>query len=111
MTSVSHDLEQALEENLKLRRELATETAKANGEKLAAIRYKLASIFGAFHYAFSGRTRRVSALAAVAELMTLDGAREQYVAQLRQLDRQALLKELERLRRVLSDLPPAPTQS
>jgi CRP-like cAMP-binding protein len=40
------------------------------------------------------------------ELMTLDGAREQYAAQLRQLDRQALLKEIEQLRRLLTDLPP-----
>ena len=32
------------------------------------------------------------AVAAVVEMMTLDGAREQYAAQLRQLGRQALLK-------------------
>jgi hypothetical protein len=43
--------------------------------------------------------------AAVVELMTLDGAREQYAAQLRQLDRQGLLKEIEQLRRLLTDLP------
>ena len=35
MTSAS-DLSNALQENLKLRRELATEVAKAKGEKLAA---------------------------------------------------------------------------
>ena len=46
------------------------------------------------------------AVAAVVELMTLDGAREQYAAQLPQLDRQALLKEIEQLRRLLTDLPP-----
>jgi len=48
-------------------------------------------------------------LPAVVELMTLDGAREQYAAQLRQLDRQALLKEIELLRRLLTDLPPPRT--
>ena len=39
------------------------------------------------------------------ELMTLDGAREQYAAQLRQLDREGLLKEIEQLRQLLTDLP------
>jgi len=47
--------------------------------------------------------------AAVVGLMTVDGAREQYAAQLRQLDRQALLKEIEHLRRLLTDLPPPRT--
>ena len=110
MTSTSDELEKALQENLKLRRELATEVAEAKGEKLAAVRYRLARIAGAFRYAFSGRRRRASVSAAVVELMTLDGAREQYHAQLRQLDRQALLKEIEQLRRLLADLLPPPTQ-
>jgi hypothetical protein len=106
MTSTSDGLERALQENLKLRRELATEMAVAKGQKLAAVHYHLARILGAFRYAFSGPMRRASVSAAVVELMTLDGAREQYVTQLRQLDRQALLKEIEQLRRLLSDLPP-----
>jgi hypothetical protein len=38
MTSNNDDLAKALRENLKLRRELATEVAKAKGEKLAAVR-------------------------------------------------------------------------
>jgi hypothetical protein len=105
MTSNSDELAGALQENLKLRRELATEVAEAKGEKLAAIRYRLARIFGAFRYTFFGRRRRASVSATVVELMTLDGAREQYAAQLRQLDRQGLLKEIEQLRRLLSDLP------
>jgi ribosomal protein L29 len=104
MTSNSDDLEKALQENLKLRRELATEVAEVKGEKLAAVRYRLARIFGALRYAFSGRIRRASAT--VVELMTLDGAREQYFAQLRQLDRQALLKEIKQLRRLLLDFHP-----
>jgi len=50
---------------------------------------------------------RVRALSAVVvELMTLDGARKQYVAQLRQLDRQALAKEFEGIRQLLEDLMP-----
>jgi len=106
MTSNSDDLEKALQENLKLRRELATEVAEVKGEKLAAVRYRLARIFGALRYAFSGRIRRASASATVVELMTLDGAREQYFAQLRQLDRQALLKEIKQLRRLLLDFHP-----
>jgi hypothetical protein len=110
MTLNSDELAKALQENLKLRRELATEVAEAKGEKLAAVRYRLARIVGAFHFAFFGRRRRTSASAVVVELMTLDGAREQYAAQLRQLDRQGLLKEIEQLRRLLSDLPPPPTQ-
>jgi hypothetical protein len=36
--------------------------------------------------------------------MTLDGAREQYANQLRRLDRHALVKEIEQLRRLLADL-------
>ena len=108
MTLNTDELAQALQENLKLRRELATEVAEAKGEKLAAVRYRLARIFGMFRYAFFGRIRRASVSATVVELMTLDGARQQYVAQLRQLDRQALLKEIEQLRRLLVDLTPPP---
>jgi len=50
------------------------------------------------------RVRVLSAV--VVELMTLDGARKQYVAQLRQLDRQALAKEFERIRQLLEGLMP-----
>jgi hypothetical protein len=51
MISSNNDLKKALQENLKLRRELATEVAEAKGEKLAAVRFRLARIFGAFRYA------------------------------------------------------------
>ena len=108
MTSNMDQLAEALQENLKLRRVLATEMAEVRGEKLPAVRYRLARIFGAFRYAFFGRSRRASLSAAVVELMTLDGAREQYANQLRQLDRHALLKEIEQLQRLLRDLPPPP---
>ena len=91
----SDELVKALQENLKRRRELATEVA---GGK---VRYRSTRIFGALRNAFSGRCSRASLSAAVVELMTLDGAREQYAAQLRQLDRQGLLKEIEQLRRRL----------
>jgi hypothetical protein len=64
----------------------------------------LARLVGAVRYALSGRTRRASASSAVVELMTLDGAREQYANQLRRLDRDVLLKEIEQLRRLLTDL-------
>jgi hypothetical protein len=104
LTSESDDLEKALQENLKLRRELATGLAEAKGEKLAALRYRLARIVGVIRYAFSGRSRRASMSTAVVELMTLDGAREQYANQLRRLDRHALLEEIEQLRRLLEDL-------
>lgn len=104
MTSESDDLGKALQENLKLRRELATGLAEAKGEKLAAVRYRLARIVGAIRYAFSGRSRRAAVSTAVVELMTLDGAREQYANQLRRLDRHALLKEIKQLRRVVADL-------
>jgi len=103
------ELVKALHENLKLRRELATEVAGANGEKLAAVRYRSTRLFGSFRHAFSRRIGRASMSAAVVGLMTVDGAREQYAAQLRQLDRQALLKEIEHLRRLLTDLPPPRT--
>ena len=106
MTINTDELVKALQENLKLRRELATEVAGANGEKLAGVRYRSTRMFGSFRHAFSARIRRAPMLAAVVELMTLDGAREQYAAQLRRLDRQALLKEIEQLRRLLTDLPP-----
>jgi predicted secreted protein len=105
MTINSDEFVKALQENLKLRRELATEMAGAKGEKLAAVRYRLTRISGAFRYAFSKRIRQASVAASVVELMTLDGAREQYATQLRQLDRQALLKEIENLRRLITDLP------
>ena len=95
----SDELVKALQENLKRRRELATEVA---GGK---VRYRSTRVFGALRHAFSGRISRASLSAAVVELMTLDGAREQYAAQLRQLDRPALLKEIEQLRRLLTDLP------
>jgi ribosomal protein L29 len=108
MTLNTDELAEALQENFKLRRELATEVAEAKGEKLAAVRIRLARIVGIFRYAFFWRKRRASVSATVVELMTLDGARKQYVAQLRQLDRQALLKEFEQLRRLLMDLTPPP---
>jgi hypothetical protein len=106
MTSNSDELLKALRQHLTIRRELATQMAEAKGEKLAAVHYRLARIFGAFRYAFFGRSRRASVSTAVVELMTLDGAREQYAAQLRQLDREALLKEIEQLRRLLTRLSP-----
>ena len=96
----SDELVKALQENLKRRRELATEMA---GGK---VRYRSTGVFGALRHAFSGRISRASLSAAVVELMTLDGAREQYAAQLRQLDREGLLKEIEQLRQLLTDLPP-----
>ena len=108
MTSDSNELEKALQENLKLRRELATGVAEAKGAKLAHLRFRLARMFGTFRYAFLGRTRRASVSAAFLELLTLEGARDQYVAHLRQLDRPALLKEIEQLRRIIRDLPPPP---
>jgi cell division protein FtsB len=104
MTLECDDLEIALQENLKLRRQLATGLAQAKGKKLAAVRYRLARIVGAIRFAFSGRSRRASVSKAVVELMTLDGAREQYASQLRQLDNDALLKEIEQLRRLIEDL-------
>jgi hypothetical protein len=101
MTINSDELVKALQENLKLRRGLATQVA---GGK---VRYRSTRVFGALRQAFSGRISRASVSAAImAELMTLDGAREQYAAQLRQLDREGLLKEIEQLRRLLTDLPP-----
>jgi hypothetical protein len=99
MTISSDELVKALQENLNLRRELASEVA---GGKF---RYRSTRVFGVLRHAFSGRISRASMSAAVVELMTLDGAREQYAAQLRQLDRQGLLKEIEQLRRLLTDLP------
>ena len=101
MTSERDDLGKALQENLKLRRELATGLAEAKGEKLAAVRYRLARTIGAVRHAFSGRIRRASVSKAVVELMTLDGARERTA---RRLDRDALLKEIEQLRQLLEDL-------
>jgi hypothetical protein len=100
MTINRDELVKALQENLKLRRELATEVAGSKG------RYRSIRMFGALRHAFSRRIRSASISATVVELMTLDGAREQYATQLRQLDRPALLKEIEQLRRLLTDLPP-----
>jgi hypothetical protein len=108
MTSNSDELAEALQENMKLRLELATEVVEVKGGKHAAIRYRLARKIGAFRYALFGRSRQASISAAVVELMTLGGAREQYAKQLRQLDRQALLKEIEQLQRLIRDLPPPP---
>ncbi|HEY6920213.1 MAG TPA: hypothetical protein VI390_01225 [Methyloceanibacter sp.] len=94
MTSNSNDLKKALQENLKLRRELATEVAEAKGEKFAAVRLHVARMLGAFRYAVFGRVRSapVSASARQLELTkrptTLDYAREQRMQQLGQLDRQ-----------------------
>jgi|SRR6516225_5056951 len=95
----SDELVKALQENLNLRRELATEVA---GGK---VRYRSTRIFGALRHAFFGRIRRASISAAIVKLMTSDGASEQYATQLRQLDRPALLKEIEQSRRLLTDLP------
>jgi hypothetical protein len=102
------ELEKALQENLKLRRELATEVAEVKGVKLANFQFRLARMFGALRYSLFGRIRKPTISAGVLELLTLEGAREQYVAHLRQLDRPALLKEIEQLRQLLSDLPPPP---
>jgi len=94
MTSNSNDLKKALQENLKLRRDLATEVAEAKGEKLAAVRFGLARIFGAFRYALFGRIRPASRSPALGQLdpakgpMTLESARKQYTHWHRQLDRQ-----------------------
>ena len=91
MTSNSNDLKKALQENLKLRRELATEVAEAKGEKFAAVRLHVARMLGAFRYAVFGRVRSapVSASARQIDLtkrpMTPDYAREQRI---QQLDRQ-----------------------
>ena len=97
------DLERALQENLKLRRELAT---GLTGAKFTAARYRWAGIVDALRYALFGRTKKASLSTAVGELMTLDGARAQYAAKLRQLDKPALVNEIEQLRRVIADLVP-----
>jgi hypothetical protein len=73
MKSNSNDLKRALQENLKLRRELATEVAEAKGQKLAAIRLRLVRIFGAVRYALFRRTGSASASAAVGELVPAKG--------------------------------------
>lgn len=94
MTSNSNELKKALQENLKLRRDLATEVAEAKGEKLAAVRFRLARISGAFHYALFGRILPASRSPAVGQPypakgpMTLAGARKQHTHQRRQLDRE-----------------------
>jgi len=94
MASSSDDLKKALQENLKLRRELATEVAEAKGERLAAVRLHLARIFGALSYALFGKIRPASVPATVGDLdrvkepITLEGARQQYAHRLRQPYRQ-----------------------
>jgi hypothetical protein len=94
MTSSSNDLKKALQENLKLRRELATEVAEAKGAKLAAVRFRLARVFGAISYALFGRIRPASESRAVGQPdqakgpLTLEDARQQQAYRLRQLDRQ-----------------------
>jgi hypothetical protein len=99
MTINRDELVKALQENLNLRRELATEVA---GGK---VRHRSTRIFGALRHAFFGRIRPPSISATIVKLMTLDGAREQYAAQLRPLANQGLLKEIEQLRRLLTVLP------
>ena len=94
MTSNGNDLKKALQENLKLRRDLATEVAEAKGEKLAAVRFRLARIVGAFRYALFRRIKPASGSRAVGRLnpakgpMTLEGARKQATHQRREPDRQ-----------------------
>jgi hypothetical protein len=108
------DLEKALRENLKLRRELAAEVAEAKGKRLAFLGYPWARVVGVFRYAFYGKIGSRSAPAAVApsdpvkEPMALKRAREQYIHQLRQLDKRALRREIEHLRRLLGDFAPPP---
>jgi len=93
MTSSSNDLEEAVQENLKLRRELAAEVAEAKGKKFAAVRLRLAKIFGAFRHALRIRSAPVSAPILQLDLarrpMTLEDAREQHTHRLRQLDGQS----------------------
>jgi len=87
------DLSKALQENLKLRRELAIEVAEAKGKKFASVRFRLARIFGALRYALFGGIRPAST-SAVGELdlnkeaIPLEAAREQYTHQRSQLERQ-----------------------
>lgn len=81
--------------------------AEAKGEKFAAVRYRWARIFGALRYALFGRIGSASVSVAVGgpskKPITLEDAREQYAAQLRS---EALLKEIEQLRKLLTHLPP-----
>ena len=105
MTLNTDELAEALQENFKLRRELQR-GGRSQGRKTCRCPYSIRRESSACSYAFFWRNRRASVSATVVELMTLDGARKQYVAQLRQLDREALLKEFEQLRRLLSDLTP-----
>ena len=94
MTSNSNDLKKALQENLKLRRELATEVAEAKGERLAAVRLGMARMLGAFRFAVFGRIKSAPVAASAGQLdltkrpLTPDYAREQQTHQLEQLDRQ-----------------------
>jgi hypothetical protein len=98
VTSKSNDLQQALQENLKLRRELATEVAEAKGDKLAAVRFRLASVLGAINYALFRRVKAASLPPASSPivgrpdpdktLMKSEAARKQYTHQRQQLGRQ-----------------------
>jgi hypothetical protein len=92
MTSES-DLAKALQENLKLRRELAIQVAEAKGEKLAAIKFRLARTFGSFHYALFGGIMPASTSAGREldlnnKAITLEAARSQYNHQRSQSERQ-----------------------
>jgi len=92
MTSNGNDLKKALQENLKLRRDLATEVAEAKGEKLAAVRFRLARIVGAFRYAVFGGIKPASGSPSVGRLdpakgpMTLEGVPKQATRQRRELN-------------------------
>jgi hypothetical protein len=87
------DLAKALQENLKLRRELAIEVAEAKGEKLAAIKFRLARMFGAFRCSLFGGIRPASTSAGREldlnnKAITLEAARAQYTHQRSQSERQ-----------------------
>jgi hypothetical protein len=105
MSSNSTDLKKALQENLKLRRELAAEVAEAKGDKLAPVRLRLARVLGAFRYVLFGSVKARPVAAATApmpaakplpsahpdlskRLVALDDAREQQTHRLQQLNRQ-----------------------
>jgi hypothetical protein len=96
MTSNSDDLAEALQENLRLRRELANEVAAAKGRRLTAARLRLVRIFGALSYALFGRIRRSASQSPAVEQPDLatkastavDGACEQDTHHRLQLDRQ-----------------------
>jgi hypothetical protein len=90
----SSDLKKALQENLKLRRELATEVAEAKGQSFAAVRLRLARLFGAFSYALFGKIWPASQppsgqQAPAAGPIRLDEARVRQMRQRQQPDRRA----------------------